>query len=80
QQQQALAASTSAIIIRLSQTGSCVVFRLSMPEEEIHWQGSTEALFPDEEKTLSTLTLLDAHCDTPFLPGFRAWYSQQRES
>ncbi|WP_219357795.1 hypothetical protein [Enterobacter sp. BIDMC 29] len=80
QQQQALAASTSGIIIRLSQTGSCVVFRLSMPEEEIHWQGSTEALFPDEEKTLSTLTLLDAHCDTPFLPGFRAWYSQQRES
>lgn len=77
QLQQAHAASTNAIINRLSQTGASVVFRLSMPEEEIHWQGSTQALFPDEEKTLSTLTLLDAHCDTPFLPYFRTWYSQQ---
>lgn len=77
QQQQAHTASTHAIVTRLSHTGASIVFRLSMPEEEIHWQGCTQALFPDEEKTLCTLTLLDAHCDTPFLPHFRDWYSQQ---
>ncbi|MDY0417838.1 hypothetical protein PYW49_09165 [Enterobacter sp. 170198] len=77
QHQQARAASTNALLSRLSQTGASVVFRLTMPEEELHWQGSTEALFPDEEHTLSTLTLLDAHCDTPFLPRFHAWYSHQ---
>jgi len=82
--QQMQASSTCALITGLTQTGVkngvTLLFHLTMPEEDIHWRDSTETLFPGEEKMLSNLTLLDAHCSTPFLPFFRAWYLSQQEN
>nr|WP_159466075.1 MASE1 domain-containing protein [Scandinavium goeteborgense] len=59
-----------------ARTGSGVLFRMNMPTRELNWQSSTDVLFPDEHQTISTLELLEAHCDESFMQTFLSWYAE----
>lgn len=79
QQQQQQAKNTETLLARFALTGSSLFFRMDMPQQTLCWQGNTEALFPGERQSISTLELLEAHCDEPFLPAFIDWYTQSKE-
>jgi hypothetical protein len=66
-----------SLIARFSRTGSWLLFYLDMPAQDLRWRGSTSALFPGEVETISTLALLEAHCESPFLEAFNDWYARE---
>lgn len=78
-QQQQQAKNTETLLARFALTGSTLFFRLEMPQQTLHWQGNTEAFFPGEHQSISTLELLEAHCDEPFLPAFLDWSARSEK-
>lgn len=70
-----LANTEQSLIARFSSTATLLRFDLTMPEGKLHWYGSPEAFFPEENMRIETLTLLDAHCEASFLPAFSQWYA-----
>lgn len=79
QQQQQHAKSIETLLNRFALNGNLILFRLEMPQRTLSWQSNTEALFPGEHQSISTLELLEAHCDEPFLPAFNEWYTRGEE-
>lgn len=79
QQQQQQAKNTETLLSRFALTGSSLFFRLDVPQRTLHWQGNTETFFPGEHQSISTLDLLEAHCDAPFMPAFIDWYTRGEE-
>jgi hypothetical protein len=77
--QQLQAEGINLLMSRFAHTGSGVLFRLGMPSRVLEWQNSTDALFPDEQQTISTLELLEAHCDEAFMQAFLDWYAAGTE-
>lgn len=79
-QQQWRAEGTDTLLARFALTGSGLLFRLDMPAQTLHWQNTTDAFFPGESHSISTLELLEAHGDTPFLSAFLHWHAQSEAS
>lgn len=73
--QQWQAEGTNTLMALFALTGSALLFRLEMPAQTLYWQNNTNALFPDESQSISTLELLEAHCDEPFMPAFLLWHA-----
>ncbi|PKB91362.1 hypothetical protein A8A01_01160 [Ewingella americana] len=78
--QQRLAEGTNILMVRFALTGSAILFSLEMPSQTLHWQGNTEAVFPAEGLSISTLELLEAHCEEPFMSSFLSWHAQGETS
>lgn len=74
------AESTNALLSRFVQYGGGMVFRLEMPLLTLHWQSNTETVFPGESQSISTLELLEAHCDEPFVSAFLNWHARDNET
>lgn len=78
--QQLQAEGVNTLMARFALTGSGLLFRLEMPAQALHWQNNTDAFFPAESQNISTLELLEAHCDKPFMAAFLLWQAQDEES
>lgn len=70
-------AGDQALMQTLTQAGSCLTFTVSMPDAELHWSGSPASFFPGGYLEMGSLTLLNAHCEPPFLSDFYRWYSHK---
>lgn len=69
--------NTDLLIYHLSQTSTWIIFNLNMPEKALTWRGPSTAFFPGETVSVSTLDLLEAHCETLFIEEFDSWYALQ---
>ncbi|WP_193406805.1 hypothetical protein [Mixta mediterraneensis] len=74
-QRLAHAASEQDVLRCFSHVGSCHLFTLTMPDGELHWSGSPGLFFPQKKFPVSTLELLEAHCEAPFLAEFHHWHA-----
>ena len=71
--------STDTLLARFALTGSGILFRLEMPQQILQWQSNTEVLFPGESQSISTLELLEAHCNESFMSAFLHWHTRSEE-
>jgi hypothetical protein len=79
-QQQLQLEGVRTLMARFAPTGNGILFRLAMPAQTLLWQSDTSALFPGESRSISTLALLEAHCDEPFVAAFLTWLASNEES